>query len=275
MSLTWPLSVLPGAAAYARGAAVPVHDAGHGYDAFGMSARGVALNAAALAPVYHHYFRVQSRGVEHVPQHGAAILAANHSGTLPFDGFMIWEDVVLQRSRAPRVVADYFVPGLPFVSTVYARAGVVGGSRGNVRALLEQGELVLLFPEGVAGVGKPFSERYHLQEWHPGHAELAIRYRAPVVPVAVVGAEEQMPQLGRSRLLGRLVGAPYVPVSFTPLPLPVRYHLLYGPPLLLHEGHAPEEADVPEVAHAAAQRVRAAVEALMAQGLAARRGVFR
>ena len=272
MSPRWRL---PGGAAYARGAAVPVRDAGHGYDVFGLSAHAVGLSAAVFAPLYHHYFRVRSRGVEHVPREGAALLVSNHSGTLPFDGMMLWEDVVLQRGRVPRVVADHFVPWMPFVSTLYARGGVVGGSRGNVRALLEAGELVLLFPEGVAGVGKPWSQRYQLQQWSPGHAELAIRYRVPVVPVAVVGAEEQMPQLGRSRLLGRLVAAPYVPLSLPPLPLPVRYHLLYGPPLSLHQGHAPEDADVPQVAHAAAGRVRAAVQALLDEGLAAREGVFR
>ena len=261
-----------------RALRVPVRDAGHGYDAFGMTARGVARAAALFEPLYRHYFRVESRGVEHVPAHGAAIVVANHSGTLPFDGVMLWEDVLLQRGRVLRTVADAFVPGLPFLGTFYARGGVVGGARGNVRALLEAGELPLIFPEGVPGIGKPFRERYRLQGWRVGHAELALRHRVPVVPAAVVGAEEQMPQVLRLEWLGRLLGTPYVPVPLTPVPLPVRYHLRYGAPLLLHEelgAPGPEAADLPELVERAAARVRAAVEALLRDALAERRGVFR
>src|SRR5690606_28426001 len=133
------------------------------------------------------------------------------------------------------------------------------------------GELLLIFPEGVPGIGKPFHERYQLQEWRVGHAELAIRHRAPVVPVAIVGPEEQMPRIARLRRLGRLFGAPYVPLTLTPFPLPVRYHILYGAPIALHERYAPADADDPESLRAAANEVRDAVAALLAEGLRARR----
>jgi 1-acyl-sn-glycerol-3-phosphate acyltransferase len=255
--------------------AAPFQDTGHGYDLFGLEPRHVALMLALLGRIHRYYFRVSSHGVENLPEQGAAILASNHSGTLPFDGMMLWVDVIVRRGRIPRAVADYFVAGMPFIGTLFARCGVVGGTAGNLRALLESGELVMLFPEGVPGVAKPFSQRYRLQEWRVGHAEFAIRHRAPVVPVAIIGAEEQMPQLGRIQALGPLLGVPHVPLPLTPLPLPVRYHVHYGEPLVLHEGLSPEDADDPEVVQRAASRVKEAVQALIEQGLRQRRGIFR
>ncbi len=255
--------------------AAPFQDAGHGYDLFGLEPKHVAVMLAVFGLLHQHYFRVCSHGVENLPARGAAILASNHSGTLPFDATMLWVDVIVRRGRIPRAVSDYFVAGLPFVGTLFTRCGMVGGTAGNLRALLESGECIMLFPEGVPGVAKPFWRRYQLQEWRVGHAELAIRHRAPVVPVAIIGAEEQMPQLGRLQALGPLLGVPHVPLPLTPFPLPVRYHIHYGEPLVLHEGHSPEEADDPEVLQRAAQRVKEAVEALIARGLRQRRGIFR
>jgi 1-acyl-sn-glycerol-3-phosphate acyltransferase len=252
-----------------------LHDAGHGWDRFGASQAGVAVALSTVWHLYDRYFRVRSHGAEHIPRAGATLVVSNHSGTLPLDGMMLWADILLRTDppRLPRAVADYFVPALPFVSTFFSRAGMVPGSRGNVRALLDQGELLLLFPEGVAGIGKRPSQAYQLQRWTVGHAELAIRHRALVVPAAVIGAEEQWPQLGRIEGLHPF-GIPYLPIPATPLPLPVRYHIHYGEPLALHEGLAPEQADDPAVLRVAAERTRAAVAALVERGLAAREGVF-
>ncbi len=251
-------------------------DAGHGYDRFGMHPDYVAVGDALASPIYDHYFRVKSYGAEHIPASGPAILAANHSGTLPVDGAMLFIDV-LRRTDPPRVarpVADYFVLALPVVSTFFARSGVVGGSRGNARALLEAGELLMIFPEGVPGIGKPFSERYQLQEWTKGHCELAIRHSAPIVPVGIVGAEEQMPQLARIRA-PKGTPIPYIPVPATLVPLPVRYHIHYGAPIPVHEDYTPDQADDPSVVAEAAARVKAAVQGLLEKGLAERKGIFR
>lgn len=251
-------------------------DAGHGYDAFGMHPDFLAFGDALVSFLYERWFRVKSYDAHHIPATGPAILAANHSGTLPFDGMMLWADVFRHTNppRAPRPVADYFVPTLPFIGTLFARAGVVGGSRGNVRKLLEQDSMLMLFPEGTVGIGKPFSKRYQLQEWRQGHCEMAIRFRAPVVPVGIVGAEEQMPQVG-SIPLDRFGSAlPPLPIPATPVPLPVRYHILYGPPLRFDLEYRPDDADDPMIVRAAAQRVREAVESLIHRGLAEREGVF-
>jgi 1-acyl-sn-glycerol-3-phosphate acyltransferase len=270
------LSRLGGRAVRDRADHLAFADAGHGYDRFGMHPDFVAVGDALAGPLYDHYFRVKSYGAEHIPAVGPAILAGNHSGTLPLDGAMLFLDV-LRHTHPPRVarpVADYFVLALPVISTFFARSGVVGGSRGNARALLEAGELLMIFPEGVPGIGKPFSERYQLQEWTKGHCELAIRHGAPIVPVGIVGAEEQMPQLARLRA-PKGSPLPYIPIPLTLIPFPVRYHIHYGAPIPVHEDYTPDQADDPSVVSEAAARVKAAVQALLDQGLSDRKGIFR
>lgn len=249
-------------------------DAGHGYDRFGMSRAGVAQALGVTRWLYERWFRVVSHGIEHIPPTGPALLAANHSGTLPFDGMMLWTDVVRRTEppRVARVVMDHFVNLLPAVGTLFTRGGGFGGSRGNMHALLDAGELVAVFPEGVRGIGKRFSERYQLQRWTEGHAEMAIRHQAPVIPVAIIGAEEQLPQIARLPI--RAFGSPYLPVTASPLPLPVRYHIWYGAPIPV-DHLTPRQANEPDRVAALAAEVKAAVAALIEQGLAAREGVFR
>jgi 1-acyl-sn-glycerol-3-phosphate acyltransferase len=251
------------------------HDAGHGYDVFGLHPPTLAAAVCAAAPLYDWYFRVDSQGIEHVPETGAAILVANHGGVLPVDAAMMCLDILRRTDppRIPRAVADHFVPRLPFVSTLFARLGVVSGTRANVRTLLEQGELIAVWPEGVTGPAKSFKDRYRIQEWRVGFAELALRYHVPVVPVAIVGAEESWPLAKKLRGL-RVFGAPYLPVPATPIPLPAHYHLRYGEPMLLDGGHH-READDPDVIANAATRVQIALERLLDDTLRARRGVFR
>jgi 1-acyl-sn-glycerol-3-phosphate acyltransferase len=243
-------------------------DEGHGYDVFGLHPPTAAAMARWARLPFERYFRVTAHRPEHLPRSGPAILVANHSGVVPVDGAMLWLDVVRRTGRVLRPIADRFVPQLPFISTTFSRCGVVSGTRTNVRRLLDRGELIAIFPEGITGVVKPYRARYQLQAWRVGHAELAIRHGAPIIPVAIIGAEESWPLLARLPL--RAFGIPYLPVPASPLPLPVRFHLHYGEPIYLHRAHAPEAADDAEVVAQAAAAVRDAVEALLARGLAER-----
>ena len=251
------------------------HDAGHGFDVFGLHPPALAGAVAAGAPLYERYFRVDSRGAEHVPADGPAILVANHAGVLPVDGAMLCLDVLRRTEppRIPRPVADHFVPRLPLIGTMFARFGVVSGTRANVRYLLEHGELIAIWPEGVTGPGKAFHERYRLQEWRVGFAEYALRHRAPVVPVAIVGSEEAWPLAGKLRM--RAFGAPYLPIPLVPVPLPAHYRIRYGTPMRLDRGHVPDDADDPAIVAAAADEVRRALQQLVDDTRIARRGVFR
>jgi 1-acyl-sn-glycerol-3-phosphate acyltransferase len=251
-------------------------DQGHGYDTFGFDPRALATAARLGRFAYESYFRVQSTGIERIPRRGAAILVANHGGTLPLDAALIVLDV-LRRTDPPRVarpIGDVFIPLLPWVGALFTRLGMVGGARNNFRHLLESGELPLVFPEGVPGMKKGFRRRYQLQTWRVGHVELAIRHRVPIVPTAVVGAEEAWPLIGRIDRF-HWFGAPFLPIPLVPLPLPVRCHVHYGEPIALHERYSSADADDPDASHEAAEVIKRAVAELIAHGRRERKGLFR
>lgn len=252
----------------------PFFDEGYGFDVFGLEPAYLARAATAGRTIYERYFRVSSRGIENIPDSGPTILVANHAGVLPVDGAVLCLDILHRADppRIPRAIADQFVPRLPLVSTVFARMGVVCGTRPNVSRLLERGELIVIMPEGVTGTGKRFRDRYQIQEWRVGFAELAIRHHAAIVPVAIVGAEESWPVLHKLRTR-RVFGAPYLPIPAWPIPLPARYYLRYGAPLV--PAHDAEAARDRAIVGVLANEARAAVEQLIEATLAERRGVFR
>lgn len=255
---------------------VTFRDAGHGYDLFGLNPRVLDRLLGPTRFFYRHYFRVASHDADNIPARGPAILAANHSGPLPIDAMMLFADVIEQTDppRIPRPVMDLFVLRLPLIGTMFARAGGVSGTRRNCRRLLEDGELLLVFPEGTPGVAKTVWHRYELQPWRVGHVELAIRYRAPVVPVAILGGEEMWPLVGR---LDRLhpFGAPYLPIPALPLPMPVKFHIYYGAPMQLADDYPAARADDPAVLADASRRVADRVRQLIQRGRDERGGLFR
>jgi 1-acyl-sn-glycerol-3-phosphate acyltransferase len=168
---------------------------------------------------------------------------------------------------------EKWVPRLPFVSSFYARLGQVVGTPENCRRLLAAGEALLVFPEGVRGLNKPYSERYRLKAFGPGFMRLALETHSPIVPVGIVGAEEQSPSFANLAPLARLLGMPALPLTPTglvPLPLPARYHLHFGDPLTFTGSADDEDAVLDEKV----AQVRAAVEALIQAGLQARKHVF-
>jgi 1-acyl-sn-glycerol-3-phosphate acyltransferase len=205
-----------------------------GVDPFGLN---LDFTAAALAPMvwlYKHYFRVEARGVENLPE-GRLLLIGNHSGQLPFDGAMIGVAAFLlgEPPRAIRAMVEKWVPNLPYVSTLMARAGQVVGTPENCRRLLAADETILVFPEGVRGISKLYKNRYQLQEFGQGFMRLALETDTPMVPVAVVGAEEQAPALLNVKPIADLLGFPAFPLTPTglPFPLPVKYHITFGKPM--------------------------------------------
>ena len=250
-----------------------------GVDPFGFDPRAVQYAMTPMEWLYRYYFRVRTEGLENVPD-GRVLLVANHSGQLPFDGLMIATACVLDRDppRGLRSMVERWIPRLPWVSVFFARVGQVVGTPDNARRLLERGEAVLVFPEGVAGIAKPFAKRYQLQDFGTGFMRLALETGSPIVPIGVVGAEEQAPGLVNLRPLARLLGLPAFPVTPTfpllgplgLLPLPTRYRILFGEPMRF-DGEGNEED---EIVATYVEQVRSAVRDLLARGLDERESVF-
>ncbi len=246
----------------------------YGVDPYGFDLEFVVPAIAPLLWLYRKYFRVKLYGAERVPAEGRAVVVSNHSGQLPFDAAMIEVGLLMEKDppRVVRALVERWVPTLPFVSTFMARTGQVVGTPENCRRLLAADEAILVFPEGVRGLNKPFRERYRLREFGPGFMRLALESHAPIVPCAVVGAEEQAPALFDLKPLARLLGFPAFPITPTilPLPLPSRYHITFGDPMRF-EGSPDEDDAELEIK---VNSVRDAVGALVERGLAARKSVF-
>jgi 1-acyl-sn-glycerol-3-phosphate acyltransferase len=251
----------------------------HPHNEYGLDPYGLDLDYAvsAVAPLlwlYRKYFRVQVYDIQRVPARGRVLLIANHSGQLPFDATMLAIALLvdLDPPRFVRALVEKWVPRLPFVSSFFARVGQVVGTPENCRRLLAAEEVLLVCPEGVRGLNKPFTERYKLQDFGVGFMRLALETGTPIVPVGIVGAEEQAPALANLKPLARLLAMPSLPLTPTPfaLPLPTRYHILFGDPMRF-TGSADDE-DV--VLEDKVGQVKAAIQSLLQAGLRQRKHVF-
>jgi 1-acyl-sn-glycerol-3-phosphate acyltransferase len=243
------------------------------YDRFGFSPSVLRAAFPFFLALYRFYFRVKSEGHENIPPEGPGILAANHGGLLPFDGAMGILDVLLHTDppRLARAIVDRWAGQLPWVNVFYARVGQVVGTRENFSDLLEDGQLVFVFPEGVEGIRKLVTQRYRLQRFHVGFIEQALRAGAPIIPMAVLGSDDQAPILFDLKPLARRLGLPVAPITptfpwFGPLgllPYPVRYRIVYGEPLRFYERFGPEGAEDPRLVRYLANQVRRAVQLLV------------
>jgi 1-acyl-sn-glycerol-3-phosphate acyltransferase len=215
----------------------------HEVDEFGFDPE---FNAAIVMPValavYKNWFRVQARGLENVPDSGAALVVANHSGVLPLDAIMMQAAIYNEHpaGRNLRLLGADLVYALPGLASLARRSGHARADPGEAQRLLAAGELVGVFPEGYKGIGKPFAERYRLQRFgRGGFARTALQAGVPIIPCAIVGAEEIYPMIGNSETVARVLRLPYFPV--TPLfpwlgpigavPLPSNWIIEFSPPL--------------------------------------------
>jgi 1-acyl-sn-glycerol-3-phosphate acyltransferase len=235
--------------------------------------------------LYDAWWRVDAVGVQNVPAHRRGLLVANHAGSLfPFDASMMTMAIMREHPlpRWPRFMVLDWAFVLPFLSAFMRRVGGVPASPHNASALLERDELVMVFPEGVKGTGKPFSERYRLQRFgRGGFVEVALRTRSPIIPVAVVGSEEIYPKVADAPGLARAIGAPFVPITPTfpwlgPLglvPLPSKWRIEFCEPIDLSE-HSPDAADDRGLVFDISERVRETIQAKVYENLVARGGAF-
>jgi 1-acyl-sn-glycerol-3-phosphate acyltransferase len=258
---------------------IPTHLNTYGCDSFGFSPVASRRALVMSALLYRYWFRVETHGIDRLPQ-GRMLLISNHAGQVAIDAAMIGTAMVLE-AEPPRIIrgmGEYWLPTVPWINIAMVRTGSVVGTRKNCVDLLEADECVIAFPEGVRGMNKLIWERYQLQGFGYGFMRLALETRSPIVPIAVVGSEEQAPAIANLRGLGHLLGMPAFPVTLTwpwlgPLgliPLPVKYHIHFGEPMRF--GGNPNDED--EVIAEKVDQVKERIAAMLADGLAARRSLF-
>ena len=237
-----------------------------------------------LRPLFSSWFRVESHGLENVPDTGGALLVANHSGTLPVDALMttvsLHDDHPAQRRL--RLLGADLVFETPFIGSMSRKMGSTLACNEDAERLLTGGELVGVFPEGFKGIGKPFRERYTLQRFgRGGFVTAALRTGTPIIPCAIVGAEEIYPMIGNAKTLARLLGFPYFPITPTfpllgPLglvPLPSKWLIAYGEPIET-SGYGPGAAEDPMLVFNLTDQVRETIQHSLYQLLLQRKGVF-
>ena len=235
--------------------------------------------------LYARWFRCQVEGTEHIPDSGRALIVANHSGTLPYDGAMLMYAVRRDSAalRELRPLVEDFVFHFPYLGTFINRIGGVRACQENAERLLGQDQLVAVFPEGLKGIGKLYRERYRLQRFgRGGFIKLALRTGSPIVPAAIVGAEEIHPMLGRITWLARSIGIPYVPITPTfpllgplgLLPLPSKWTLRFGAPLDLAGRYGPSAADDRILVNKLAETVRSSIQEMIDETLARRKSIL-
>jgi 1-acyl-sn-glycerol-3-phosphate acyltransferase len=234
--------------------------------------------------LYERWWRVEVSGVENVPATGRVALVANHSGAVPYDGIMLATALRKEHSAARQLrwLAEDFVFHLPFVGAYLTRLGAVRACQENAERLLRREHCVALFPEGVKGISKLYRDRYKLQRFgRGGHVKLAIRARTPLLPVAIVGAEEAHPLLSTGGLGARLLGLPYLPITPTfPLfgalgavPLPSKWHIVIGEPIAV-DGYSPDAADDEVLVGRLNEKLRTTIQDMLDRTLRMRPSVF-
>jgi 1-acyl-sn-glycerol-3-phosphate acyltransferase len=252
-------------------------------DEFGFDPR---LTEEVLAPIvrllHERWFRVDWVGMENVPTEGPALLVSNHAGTLPWDAIVMKFGVLDHANRHVRLLAANLAFRLPFVGPLARKSGNTLATHEDALRLLEADQLLGVFPEGYKGLGKPYRERYKLQRFgRGGFIEIALRARAPIVPVSIVGSEEVAPMLVDARPLARLFGFPYFPVTPTfpwlgplgLLPLPTKWIVEFGEPIRTDDV-AEDAWQDPLTVFEMTDRVRDVIQQALYRNLTARRSIW-
>jgi 1-acyl-sn-glycerol-3-phosphate acyltransferase len=234
--------------------------------------------------MYYKYWRVQTSGLEKIPDEGRAILIVNHSGQLPWDGAMLGSAVYNEHpsQRLVRTLYAGWFPTVPFFSPLFTKLGQALGTEDNARRLLEQDQLVAVFPEGVKGISKLYRDRYRLSRFgRDSFIRVALITNTPIIPVSIVGAEETYISLAKSTTIARMIGVPYFPITITwpwfgPLgfvPIPSKWYIDIGDPIRADSYNAQSATDLVMVSELTDQ-VRNQIQDMIFVRLAQRRSVF-
>ena len=247
-------------------------------DPWGLNIDHALRYLSVLYPLYKSYFKVRVFGAENVPlkQH---IFVGNHTGQIAFDAMLVSMSGVidLKPPRILRGMIERWMAGLPFVSRIAAESGSILGDRRNSQYLLEHGESLLVFPEGVKGIAKNTKDFYKMKDFSQGFMRMALQTKTPILPVAVVGAEEFYPFVHHFKPLEKFLRLPALPITpllpilgpLSLLPLPAPVDIYYGKPIKLPKGVYHDDSD--EVIDDCVSKVQEEVDKMVVKGLKTRR----
>jgi 1-acyl-sn-glycerol-3-phosphate acyltransferase len=221
-------------------------------------------------PMYKHYFKVQLHGQENIQEENFLVVS-NHSGQIAIDGMLITTAFAteLKPPRLLRAMVERFFIKLPFVNKWAQEGGAVLGDRQNCLNLLEKGNSILVFPEGVPGVAKSTKDFYHLQHFTNGFIRMALKAKVNILPVAVVGAEEYFPYVYQAKHLAKFFKVPALPLSMNYVPLPSPTDIYIGKPIILPSDISEDATD--EVIAPLVEKVKNEIQEMINQGLEKRR----
>lgn len=265
---------------------LPAAEDGRSLDDWGRSENFVSLIEPLLNFYYRYWFRVEAEGIENIPRDSGALLVSNHSGALPPDGPMIMQAIrnELPSPRPLYMLGEHWFKGFPGVSMIVNKMGLVPAHRDNAQRLLkDEGRLAVVFPEGQKGSRKVYWQRYRLRRFgRGGFVRTAIRAQVPIVPIALVGGEEAMPIFAHLRLLQKLSGLIYFPITPT-FPLfglaaglmymPAKFRIRFLEPIDMSE-YSPETASDPAEVQEISERIRTAIQIELDRMVGERRSVW-
>jgi 1-acyl-sn-glycerol-3-phosphate acyltransferase len=267
-------------------ALLPATDEERSLDDWGRSESFLSLVEPALNFYYRYWFRVETEGIDNIPSEGGALLVSNHSGALPPDAPMMMQAIRNEHPN-PRplyLLGEHWFKGYPGVGMVANKIGMVAAHRENAQRLLhDERRLALVFPEGQKGSRKVYWQRYRLRRFgRGGFVRTAIRARVPIVPIAVVGAEEAMPIFAHLRFFQRLSGLIYFPLNHAfphfglaaaLMYMPAKFKMRFMEPIDMAE-HPPETAEDAGAIQSIAEEIRAQIQFELDEMLNDRRSVW-
>jgi 1-acyl-sn-glycerol-3-phosphate acyltransferase len=260
-----------------------IHDPGpQTFDDFGMDKGYIdAYGRTLFRFLARLYWRIETSGIQHIPEHGRAVLAGLHRGFMPFDGVMALHLISTRTGRYPRFLIHPGLVKFPFLANFMTKLGGIIACQQNAAYVLEREELLGVFPEGIRGAFVRYSRAYQVQDFHrDAFVKMALRHRAPIIPFVTVGSSEIFPVLGeiKSKWWTRYTDWPSFPITPTfpvlPLPLPSKWHTRFLPAMHVEQEYPPSAAGNPEIVHAISRTVRERMQEAIDEMLQKRRSVF-
>ncbi len=237
-----------------------------GYDAWGFNIKNMKSNMRLAKWLFNDFYKVEVFGLEHIPKEGRCLVIPNHSGQLPFDGVLLAYALLTNPNgpRAPKAMAERFLPSVPFIGNWLNSMGAVIGDPVNCERMLENEEAIIAFPEGVRGSNKLYKNRYQLQRFGSGFMHLAMKHNAPIIPVGIVGMEETIRSYADIKPLAKFLGLPVAPLII-PFVFPSKVYIYIGKPIYFaNDVH--KEHDIKE----RVEQVKVEIDKLLKKGLVKR-----